>query len=87
MFCFPQKTTSYESEVNGLKEKLNKTELLLSEITETTNGLKQKETTLKSKLDETQQKLDKNVLQSRGEISKLKVQYCIIIGFIPRFLG
>ena len=68
-----QKTTLYETQIAELREKLCKTELLLSDAQETANNLKEKDSTMKEKFEKLQRDLDVTKMDSRKNVTSLQV--------------
>ena len=65
----------YETQIAELREKLCKTELLLSDAQETANNLKEKDSTMKEKFEKLQRDLDVTKMDSRRNVTSLQVTF------------
>ena len=69
----------YESQITELREKLCKSELLLSDAQETANNLKEKDSTMRDKIDKLQRELDTNKMDTRRNVTSLQVTFLTVL--------
>lgn len=68
-----QKTCEFEQQMTEMKEKLAKAEMALNEALETVKSVKEKEQSMKARLEKIQQEWDTHRISTVREISSLKV--------------
>ena len=69
----------YETQIAELREKLCKTELLLSDAQETANNLNEKDSTMKDKIEKLQRELDSTKMDTRRNVTSLQVKCNIVV--------
>lgn len=69
----------YETQIAELREKLCKTELLLSDAQETANNLNEKDSTMKDKIEKLQRELDSTKMDTRRNVTSLQVKRSVVI--------